>query len=240
MRLALAAALGCAVVFAGCTDARDRFATHEARHEARLDGEVELHVGWWDADTLVVASPVRASSEREAFEQTQLLAQLEGRSEAGLPLRAVAVGWWHFEGGAVTLAPPGREVRLVAATRSGKAESLPPSKLLDPISDPARKARLMARLGAAGWPTLEKGQSLQLWFVLPTAASPEELDSFRLVVGEPGERELALDHRRATARGWDEFRTRPSRARFDAAIGVVAVPTATQEAPIHDTTDPGR
>jgi hypothetical protein len=207
---ARAAALVCCLVAAAatCTDGGDRFTTHAPQVESRVEGEIDVFHAWIDGGTLVTLAPFHAAAGRDAYTK----ARLDERLGAGHLYASLSI--WRFSGeGALDLGRDG--IPVTARASSGSVASLPPSKW--PLAHDDGAARpLLATLGGATLPRLEKGQTTQLLEVFATDAPFASLGDVRVTLGG---RAVELAHGRANAVAWDEFRSQPAKERFEAAIG---------------------
>lgn len=198
-----------------CTEDGSRYTTHERQIEARTEGDLPICWRWLDDGTLLALAPIHAASGRREFSA----ARLNALTHADGPRLWLTVAVWRFSG----VGPPvalGRDgLPLVAETASGKVASVPTSNLLAPVADPAVKPLIGALVGAGPLAELEAGHSLQIAAALPTGATLAELASVQVEL--PGGA-VALERARVSALQWDEFRSQPTRARFEALLGIVA------------------
>jgi hypothetical protein len=210
------AALAATLLAAHCSDAANRFDTHERPVEARTEGELDLHYGWLDPGTLVVVAPFHAAAARDQFSHSRL----DALSHAPAPTTWVALTLWRFEGDAAL--DLGRDgVALKADSPRGSLESIAPSKLLAAVNEPGPRATLAAQLGAGELPRLAKGQSLQLLVALPGDVQLHDLSNATAATHSGV---VTLTKTRAAALSWDEFRTQPTKERFTKVLAAVASP----------------
>lgn len=204
-----------ALAASACTDGPDRFTAHAPQVESRVEGDVDLHYAWLDDGTLVTLAPFHAAAGRNAY-TTARLDELLGPGHLYGSLTV-----WRFAGsGRLALGSDGLPV---VAAGSGSIAALAPSKWLPAVADASARPLLATLAGAGTLPELGVGQSLQLLIVFATAEPFTALHDVRVTVAGGGS-PLALKRGRATAVAWDEFRSQPGKARFEAALGLA--PTA--------------
>ena len=213
--------LPCLLLAPGCTEPRDRYTTRGSHVESRTEGELALFWGFADPQTLAVVAPYHASDGRDRTLQSHV--QALTRQEA--PRRCLSLSLFRFAApGSFALADS--RSRLALVSPSGRVESLAPSEVLASVSGAADRALLSAQLAAGGVPELGAGQSLRLLVVLPGEVALEECSGVTL---HGKDREVELQPLRAAAVQWDEFRSQPSREKFDALVGLVAAKTTQAE-----------
>jgi hypothetical protein len=213
--------LPCVLPASGCTEPRDRYTTRGSQVESRTEGELALFYGFVDPQTLAVVAPYHASDGRDRTLQSHVQA-LTGEKA---PRRCLSLSLFRF-GAPAPFALADSRSRLALVVPSGRVESLAPSEVLASVAGAADRALLSAQLAAGGVPELAAGQSLRLLVVLPGEVGLEECSAVTLH-GKDGE--VELQPLRAAAVQWDEFRSQPSREKFDALVGLVAAKTTHAE-----------
>lgn len=193
----------------GCAEPRDPWTTAGSQVEARTEGELPLLAGWCDDATLAVVAPLHAADGRDQWAQ-QKLAQLAGATE---PRTCLALTLFRFGDGAFEW--PAGAVAVEFATSAGRLSTLSPSQLLAGAAGGDANL-LKAMTGATGAPPLKAGQVVRLLVAVTGSFTLDECRAATLA-GRSGP--VALASRRVDAMAWDELRSQPDRARFEAMIG---------------------
>lgn len=207
-----------ALALHGCAEPSDRFTTRGEQAESRTEGELPLFHGWCDPQTLAVVAPYHAAQGRDR----RLQEQVQKETSAAAPRRCVALTLFRFEEPA-TFVPSGA-LALEGVAATGSFRSLAPSDVLRDVANRADASVLGAQLGAAGMPSLKRGQLVRLLVVLPGEIELGTVTQLALVDGSRSEGAARIPLVRASvgAVRWDEFRSQPSQAAFERLIGAPA------------------